>query len=556
MSEITTAGDVLVRGGTVVDGTGAPGFAADVRVRGGVIVEVGPGLAADGEHEIDAAGALVTPGFVDSHTHYDLEMFWDPTFDPLPLYGVTSTIMGNCGFGIAPVRDDTKADIADLLCFVEELPSSLTTSFPWGWPTWSSYFGAAASVPVTVTPYAFVAHNALRATVLGREAWERHATDDEIRAMCALLDDALGAGALGMSSNWFDTDRSRALVPSRRSDDRELDALCAVLAAHPGSILQTIIRDETQRLHVHRRARALGVPILSLGDGTGGGRDDGIDGVVHLGGGGEPTQPRLGFEASIATAAVPAWHHLVNGPAEQKLALLADPAWRARARHDWDNPLDEQNAFRNEQLHDLILSDPEHGPGPRGVSLADHARERDLHPSDALADWVLANGIGSRYTKRSAGRMSPEEREAQDRRLFRRDDMIFGGTDAGAHLKMFCGAGSNLYLLTHWVREAGELTVEQAVRFLSGRSTDFFSVHDRGVIEPGRRGDLNVFALDELHLRDLERAYDLPEGDYRFTRPSAGFRATIVNGVPTVLDGVLTGARPAAMAAARAAGHR
>ncbi len=446
-----------------------------------------------------------------------------------------------------------QADIADLLCFVEELPDALVSAFPWGWPTWSEYFDAAAGLAVTVTPFAFTAHNALRATVLGRDAWERAATDAEIAAMAALLDDALRAGSLGLSSNWFDTDRAGALVPSRRSDARELDALFAVLARYPGAILQTIIRDDGQRRSVHTRAAAAGVPILSLGDGTGGGRDDEGLGVTYLGGGGEPSQPRLGFEASIATAAIPAWHELVNGPAERKLGLLADASWRARARHDWDHPLDEQNAFRREQLHEVILSDPEDGPGPTGVSLRQLADDRGQHPSDALADWVLANGIGSRYTKLNAGRMSREERQDQDRRFFGRSDVIFGGTDAGAHLKMFCGAGSNLYLLTHWVRGTGELTVEQAVHLLTRRSTDFFSFHDRGLVEPGRRGDLNVFALDEIELHDLERVHDLPDGDYRFTRPSAGFRATVVGGVSTVLDGRPTGARPTALTSARVA---
>ncbi len=544
-------GDVLVQGGTVVDGSGGAPYAADVRIRGGVIVEIGPDLVADGETVIDAHGALVTPGFVDSHTHYDLEMFWDPTFDPLPTYGVTTTIMGNCGFGIAPTRADTKADVADLLCFVEELPVSLTTSIEWGWASWSEYFRAAAQLPVTVTPYAFVAHNALRAAVLGPDAWSRASTAEEIDAIAALFEDALGAGALGLSSNWFDTDRSGAPVPSRHSDDRELDALVATLARHPGAILQTIIRDGAQRTYVHTKATAAGVPVLSLGDGTGGGRDDGIDGVTHLGGGGEPSMPRLGFESSIGTAAVPAWHELINGPADRKLALLADPAWRERARHDWDHPLDEQNSFRAEQLHELILSDPDDGPGPKGISLPQLAAATGQHPSDALADWVLANGVASRYTKLNVGRMSREEREAQDRRYFGRADMIFGGTDAGAHLKMFCGAGSHLYLLTHWVREMHELTLEQAVHFLTKRSTDFFSIHDRGLLEVGRRGDVNVFALDEIDLHDLKRAFDLPEGDYRFTRPSAGFRATVVGGVATVLAGKPTGARPTAMAAAR-----
>ncbi len=138
-------GDLLVRGGTIVDGTGAPRRQGDVRVRDGVIAEVGPGLTADGEPVVDASGALVTPGLIDPHTHYDLEMFWDPSLDPLPGYGMTTIVMGNCGLGIAPVRDDVRDDIADLLCFIEELPTSLSsTCVPWGWSTWSEYHAIAS----------------------------------------------------------------------------------------------------------------------------------------------------------------------------------------------------------------------------------------------------------------------------------------------------------------------------------------------------------------------------------------------------------------------------
>ena len=543
---------IVIRGGTVVDGSGRPAWRADVRLRGDRIVEVGQGLAALGDEVVDADGALVTPGFVDCHTHYDLEMFWDPSLDPLPGYGITTMVMGNCGFGIAPTRPEVQHQIADLLCFVEELPSSLETAVEWGWPTWSEYFAAARQVPVTVTPFAFTAHNALRATVMGPAAWERTATDDELSSMAALLHDALGSGSLGLSGNWFDTDRQGDLVPCRRSDDRELEALLTVLAAHPGALLQTIIRDDDQRAHVHSRAHRAGVGVLSLGDGTGRGRD-GEPGVVYLGGGGVPAQPRLGFESSIATAAVTAWHEMVNGPAERKPTLLADPEWRARARHDWDHPLAEQNAFRPEQLHELILSDPADGPGPVGVSLRDLAAERGQHPSDVLADWVLANGLGSRYTKLTVGRMSAEERDAQDRAFFARSDVVFGGTDAGAHLKMFCGAGSALHLLTHWARDTGQLSVEQAVHFLTLRSTAWFSLHDRGLVAEGKRADLNVFGLDEITLHDLERVTDLPGGDYRFTRASAGLRATFVNGVATVRDGRPTGARPARFESARVA---
>ena len=538
-------GDVLVRGGTIVDGTGGPSRTGDVRVRDGLIVEVADTLAPDGEPVIDAAGALVTPGLIDPHTHYDLEMFWDPSLDPLPGYGMTTIVMGNCGLGIAPVRDDVRDDIADLLCFIEELPTSLaTTCVPWGWSTWSEYYAIASQTPTAVTPFAYTAHNALRGYAMGRDAWTRAATNAEREAMAALLDDALRHGSLGMSTNWFDTDRNRDLVPSRLSDDAELDVLLTVLSKYPHASLQLIARSAEDRRPVLERSLAHGVRVLSLGDGVGGVTDTDLP-VYRLGGGTEPFMPRLGFESTIAAAAVPAWHEMINGPAADKLRLLADPAWRARARHDWDNPLDEQNSFRNEQLHALILSDSENGAGPVGISLADLAAERALHPSDTLADWVLANGVGSRYTKLSV-RPNVSQVEMDNRVKANFDDpyALMGGTDAGAHLKMFCGAGANVYVLTHWARDEGAVSIEHAVHCMTQRNASFFSLRDRGVIETGKRGDLAVFALDEIETRSYVRARDLPDDGWRFTRPSAGFRATVVAGVPTVLDGEPTGARP------------
>lgn len=552
-------GDLLISGGTVIDGTGTPARRGDVRVRDGRIVEVAEELEPDGEPVVDATDAFVAPGLIDPHTHYDLEMFWDPTLDPLPAYGVTTAVMGNCGLGLAPARDDVRDDIADLLCFIEELPVSLAeTCIPWGWRRWSEYHAVASRTPITVSLFAYTAHNALRAAVMGRAAWERPATAEERSAMAELLDDALAHGSLGLSGNWFDTDRARALVPSRFADDDELDLLFDVLARHPHATFQVIARDATDRRNALERAVERGIRCLSSGDGTGGAKfEAGLD-VWFLGGGAQPFTPVLGFESSIATAAVPAWHELVNGPADRKLALLADPEWRGRARHDWDHPLDEQNSFREESLHLLILSDSETGAGPIGVSLRDLADRRGVHPSDALADWVVANGIGSRYTKLAIRPdVTPEDQRRMAREGFDNPFHVMGGTDAGAHLKMFCGAGANLYTLTHWVRDEQLIPVEQAVHCMTARSAEFFSLRDRGTVAEGLRGDLTVFALDEIETRGLERVHDLPDGGWRFTRPSAGFRATVVAGVPTVLDGQPTGARPARIGdATLAAGAR
>ncbi len=303
-----------------------------------------------------------------------------------------------------------------------------------------------------------------------------------------------------MSTNWFDTDRNRKLVPSRLCNDAELDALLDVIARYPHATFQVIARAATDRRRALEKACARGIRCLSLGDGVGGAKkEEGLE-IWHLGGGNQPFQPMLGFEASIAAAAVPPWHEMINGPADDKLRKLADPEWRAAAREAWDNPLPEQNSFRAEQLDIFILSDSENGTGPVDISLKDLAEQRGVHPSDALADWVLANGIGSRYTKLSSTvvPLTDDQRREMMTASLHDPFAIVGGTDAGAHLTMFCGAGSNLYLLTHWARDEEAVSIEQAIHCMTQRSAEFFSLHDRGVIEVGKRADLTVFALDEI----------------------------------------------------------
>jgi N-acyl-D-aspartate/D-glutamate deacylase len=540
-------GDLLITNGTVVDGTGAAQYRADVRIRDGVIVEIAPGLAEQGERVIDAAGAVVTPGFVETHTHYDLEMFWDPSLDPLPLYGVTTMVMGNCGLGIAPVDEAARGAVADLLCYIEELPVGLSGQVPWSWESWSEYRAAAGEVPLTVTPFAYVSHNALRVHVMGAAGWTDAATPEQRAQLAAELADAIAHGCLGLSSNLFDNGRQGQPVPSRAADDEEFAALFEVLAAHPHTQLQIITLRNRERGHRLLHLAAERAPGMRAFVATMPEDEIEVEGIDVWTSAGGALQSRLsfGFDENASTPGMPAWHRLINRtPEAEKPALLADPEWRARARHDWDHPVaGESNAFRPEVIHRMWLEEAPDGPGPTGVRLVDRAAELGEHPSDVLADWVIANGLTARTAQ------APDDAELRRQEAMVRDNIdnpraIAGLTDAGAHLHMFCGAGTNLHAITYWHRDAGVLTLEQAVQRMTASNAEFFGLRDRGTLEVGKRGDVAVFAVDEVQLRPAERRHDIL-GDWRFTRPSAGFRATVVAGVPTVLDGEATGARPA-----------
>ena len=560
--------DILIKGGTVVDGTGSPAYDADVRVRGETIAEIGPDLAVQpGERLIDASGCYVTPGFIESHTHFDATMWWQPDLDPLPGYGATTIVMGNCGFTAAPVSDDPEArmEMIKIFSFFEDIPEGpFVNNLPWDWRKWSEYKRSMTSrLRVPANYGAFVGHLAIRLAVMGMDAWKRVATPEEIEQMADHLEDALSAGALGMSSNLLDHDGQDRPVPTQIADDAEFSALLDVLERHPGCTLQVIV-DTFMRMtgpaSVERLMRLLkgkavrvqiagGIPTLEfqkpaleimkpLIDRA---QAEGYDiwpGFAHV----SPTNT-LSLTRSLIFAQSNdyVWHEVVLAETEEeKLKLLRDPDWRARARESWDTKVWPHAPMANP--HRLHLRNSDNGLGPINLTLKEHADNLGLHPSDAMAEWIIANGV------RSTVHMAPFPKlEDLTVELLKHPMTVGNLSDAPAHGQMFCGGGENILLLTKYVRE-GQVTIEEAIHVMTGKLATHFSFPDRGEIKAGKRADIAVFDLNEIEKRDEYKRFDVPDGDYgvtwRYTRDAAPMRLTMVNGMPTFFEGRFTGAMP------------
>jgi N-acyl-D-aspartate/D-glutamate deacylase len=495
-------------------------------------------------------------------------MWWDSNLDPLPGYGATTLIMGNCGFSMAPLHPSTEAqdEVMGIFSFFEDIPlGPFQQNVPWDWLKWSEYrksFERNVKVPLNFASY--VGHIPLRLAAMGVEAWNRAATPAEIEKMAELLDDALAAGALGLSDNMHDHDGTDRPVPSLLADDAEFTALFDVMDRYPATCYQVIVDTfmrmngpanlkRLEKLLTGRKIRvqiAGGIPTLFFQAGIlpemqksiESMRASGIDvwpGYAHV----SPTSV-LSLTKSLIFAQSNdyVWHEVVLAEThEEKARLLADPDWRARARESWDSQAWGHSPLKNPQ--ELLLLDSENGTGPIGGTLLEYAESKGLHRSDAMADWILANGVMSTV------HMAPFPKNEELTIELMRDPKTVGNiSDAGAHLQMLCGGGENALLLTNYVRKDKSLTIEEAVHVMTGKLAEHFFLQDRGVIAPGMRADITVFNLDEVTYQPFIKAWDVPDGKgglgWRFTREAAPMRLTLVNGVPTFENGAYTGNKP------------
>jgi N-acyl-D-aspartate/D-glutamate deacylase len=455
--------------------------------------------------------------------------------------------------------------LIDIFNFFEDIPEAPQRDvLPWDWRRWSEYRASMERhVKTPVNFGAYCGHIALRLAVMGHDAWERAATAKETAEMAVLLDDALGTGAMGLSTNFFDYDRHERPLPSQLADDGELTALLAVVGRHPGAtfeVITDIFMRNTAATTVERlgaiatetnvRMQWVGVPAFkfqadirpeleALHERF---KDEGRDfwtGFHHI----SPTS-MMNFVSSLVFSqnGNPTWQEMVNSRNEQeKLVMLADPGWRDRARESWNNQL--PHSYLNDPSA-LTFRESETGYTATGITLADYMHSTGIdHPSDALAEYLLTNGVGSLILKRSL-----EVDEEVVLRLLKDPRSVGNVSDAGAHGQLFCGAGDNVLLFTDYVRDRQVLTIEEAVHVLTGKVANFLGLQDRGVLAEGHPADITVFNLSEIERRPEEKVWDVPDGSggltYRYTRAPAPMRLTLVNGVATFDHGDVTGRFP------------
>lgn len=559
--------DLIVTGGQLIDGTGSPARSADVRIRDGLVVEVGPELAPAGETVVDARGAYVTPGFIDSHTHLDPTMFWDAACDPMPQHGVTTALLGNCSLSLAPVRPAHLDELIDVFCFIEDMPiEAFRKGIPWTWQTWREYRDAMNAQGSALNLASLIGHSMLRLFAMGPAAWERAATPAEIDAMCRELGDALAAGCHGLSTSFFDVDRAARPVPSRLADEAELVALADTLARAGHGFVEYIPNQtgEDPLGEMRRMAEILGprgVPSIWNGllhtDLTPDRARELIEYTGKLCEYGAPVWPivsprtidfNVDWDQTMVFMMLPrGWNQVMLVKGEARAARLRDPEWRRIAREEWDAV--DKSLFPNTRIEHVRLTSVTRKQNEPwlGKSLADLVAARGGHPSDVFADWILENDLAPGVVAMGIGNANVEGVAA----MLRDERTLVSASDAGAHVQMMCAAGDTTLFLTRHVRERGDFTLERAIHELTGRQSLSLGFRDRGFLAPGYAGDLTVFELDRLRWEKDEFVADLPDGARRLRRPGGGYRATAVNGVLTQRDGELTGATPGRVLDAR-----
>ena len=577
--------DLKISGGLLVDGTGDPPHAADVAVVGDTIVAVGPELPGDAARTIDASGQLVTPGFVDVHTHYDGQATWDDLLEPSSGHGVTTVVMGNCGVGFAPVRPGTEEWLIQLMEGVEDIPgAALSEGIAWGWESFGDYLDALDDRRWAIDVGTQVPHGAVRAYVMGeRGARNEPADADESGRMGRIVADAVAAGALGVSTSR--TLAHKAMdgepVPGTFAAEDELFALGRGLRdggggvfelAPVGSAGEDIIKPRSEVDWMRRLSAEIGQPVSfallqvpaapdlwrELMDVSLRAAEEGAELYPQVAG--RPFGLLVGWQTSHPFGLRPTYRSVEQLPIEERIERLRDPSVRAAILSEPDG---ERRGGMQEGVGVLVAkkldelyvlgSPPDYEPTPdRSISVIGEAR--GVGPAEAAYDAFCAEDGRALLMVPLFNYVDGNHDVIREQLTHSR--AVMGLSDGGAHCGLICDASMPTTMLSHWTRDrhrGEQLSLEWVVRKQTQDTAALFGLNDRGVVAAGKRADLNVIDHSAINLRTPRLVHDLPAGGRRLLQHADGYTATIVAGEQTRADGVDTGARPGRLVRGRRA---
>ena len=541
------AHDIVIRNGTVVDGSGSAPIEADVAIDGGSITAIGE-VSGQGREEIEARGRYVTPGFIDLHTHLDAQIGWDPQMTSVTWHGVTTALLGNCGVTFAPCRPDDRDFLAGMMETVEDIPKhAIMTGLPWDWESYGSYLDSIERLGPMINVCGLVGHSATRTYVMGERAIEEQATPEEIEKIAALAGQSVREGALGFSVNRHPghTLPDRRPIPGTFASRDELVAIARAVGAE-GGLMQTVphfgdLEVEMDILEEEGQTARLLFSAISehhdvLNEKVSAMRSRGVD-VTAV------TVPRSGGGVGGLSTnnfwSTPSWNELRKLDFEGRLNAIQDADYRAKlvAEVRDNEQINEQATHATRRWYPLGDNDRPHYTGGRRESLFDIATAAGEHPTETWLRLTLESNGKALFHLRGFNVNLDNLEE-----MILTDWAMPGLGDAGAHVSQMIDSGWATFVLSHWHRDKGTYTIEEAVRRISAVPAHVLGIKDRGVLRAGLRADVNVIDIDRLAERQPYIVNDFPGGAPRFQQRAVGYAATICNGQVTLRDDEHTGA--------------
>jgi len=541
--------DILIKGGRVVDGTGSSAKYADVAIKDGIIVEIGK-TDGQAEQEIDAEGQTVTPGFVDIHTHLDAQIGWDHELKPVSHHGVTSVLMGNCGVTFAPCKPEDRELIAHMMQTVEDIPKeAILGGLPWDWEDYGGYLNSIEKFDLGINVAGMVGHTAVRYYVMGERSVEELASDEEIKKMAEIVGESMDGGAVGFSTNRYPphVGPDGRSIPGTYAEAKELLEIAKVVGEKRG-LMQNVLDFGGQPEFSVKLLKDLASTtrdriLFSMGTGPDLESGKRVRGLLKelCSEGGDITaisQPRssgfmFGLQSGLPFAGE-TWDKIRAMDLKGRLAAIRDQETRNKL-------IDEASGSKEILPYNLVfwLGDEETPDYAAGAEkcVAEMSKERGIHPSELFLNLSDESDGKTLFNYR----MFNQNLEAAGE-MFLSDRIFPGLGDAGAHVSQICDAGWATFVLSHWVRKTGLYSLEEGVRRITSAPARIIGLKDRGILEVGKKADVNVFDADSVAELQPEIAHDFPGGAPRYVQGSKGYKATVVNGQINFIDGELTGA--------------